>query len=84
MLATIAIEGRDADQGGNGAAVQPAELGQFGEQRTRRGRPDAGHAAQQILLHAPDRAGLNRRPDLVIDVGDAPLEPPNVAAAGRA
>jgi hypothetical protein len=53
LLTTVAIERGDADQRGNGAAVQASKFRQLPEQRARRGRPDAGDAAQQLLLDPP-------------------------------
>ena len=75
--AAIAIQRGDADQR-RGAAIQLAELGQFGEQRPGEGRADAGYTAQQIVLHAPDRTVLNLGGEVVVDFTEAALEPANV------
>ena len=78
LLPAIAIERRHADQGGDGAAIEPAELRELSEQRARDGGPDARHAAQEVVLHAPDRTALNRGADLLVDLADSAFEPANV------
>ncbi len=78
VLTTITIERCHADERRDGAAIQSAELRQFREQRARGGGPDTGHALKQIVLHAPDRTRLDGGASLIIDIIDAPFEPPNM------
>jgi hypothetical protein len=80
MRAAVAIERGHPDEGRDGAAVETAQLRQLGEQRPRGRRTDPWHTAQQVLVHAPDRAGLDRSPDVVVDGTHAPFQPPNVIA----
>ncbi len=58
--AAVAIERRDADQRGDLLARQAAQFRQLRQQRRGRGRADAGHRLQQVVLRAPHRTGLHR------------------------
>jgi hypothetical protein len=55
-----------------------AQLGQLAEERATDDRADARHAAQQILLGAPDRAGMNGLLEVAVHVGQLALEPADV------
>jgi len=79
-LAAVAVEGGDADEGGDGAAVEAPQFGEVGEQGPRDRGTDAGDAAQEVFLDAPDRTLLNRATDLVINIRDAALEPADMVA----
>src|SRR5258707_14084465 len=55
VLAAVAIELRDAGQGGDLAAAERAELGHEADHRSHGTAADIGHRAQQYLLLAPER-----------------------------
>ena len=55
MVPRVAVDRRDADQGGDAAPVDAAELGQLGDQGAGGDRADAGDGGEQILGHPPGR-----------------------------
>ncbi len=57
-----------------------AEFGQQPEQRRGQLGPHARHALQQFILHPPERTGFDQLAQLVVGIGEAPLEPVDVAA----
>ena len=54
--AAVAVDRGDADQGGDPAAVDAAELGQLGDQGAGGDLADARHRGQQVLGRPPGRA----------------------------
>ncbi len=77
--AALTGERRDADQGGNGLAIQLAQFGQLRQQRQGRGGPDAGDAAQQIFPFPPDGAGLHLVVQGLVQVRQLCFQPGEVA-----
>ena len=78
--ATVARQRRDADERGDLAAIEVAEFGQQAEQRRGQRRAHAGHTLQQFILDPPERTGFDQLAQLAVGVGEAPLEPVDVAA----
>ena len=92
--AALAVERGDPDQRGDLLAVQAAQLGQFGDQRRRQHRPDAGHALAEVVALAPGRTRADlpaqlaiQRVALLAQPGAAARPPawrsPTVAGPGR-
>src|SRR5947209_13509680 len=50
LLAAVAVEGSNADQGGDLLAVELAQFGDLGDERHASDRSDAGHALEQLQL----------------------------------
>ncbi len=72
--AAVAIQGSNADQGGNLLPRTCAQLGQVGQQGQRRLRPHAGHTPQQVFFFSPGRSFFERLLQLVIQLVDLRLD----------
>ena len=90
-LATVAVEGGDADQGRDLAPVDLAQFGQLGEQDARDLRSDAGHALQELVLCPQVGTVLDAGLELVLDSlaflrepGDVRLDPGSQGGGGGA
>jgi hypothetical protein len=77
--AGIAVEGRDADEGGELSAAEAAEFGQFGDQGSRGHRADAGNGSEQVFPFAPGGRGANIGVDVGVDAGEFLFEEGEVA-----
>jgi hypothetical protein len=77
-LATVGVVRRNADQGSNLAAVEPAQFGQPGGDRSDRHRTDAGHRVKP-LGQGGDQRAPGRAYATATFIGSL-----RVAAAGRA
>ena len=66
---TIAIQGGNADQGGDLVAGQGSRLRQLGNQRAAQDRSHARHTLQQVVPFSPDRGRLNVVSQLLLDRG---------------
>src|SRR5580658_33087 len=69
-LTGLAGPGRKANQSGDLAAIEGAELRQFGDQGAGNNRPDAGNGREQVLLLGPDRRATHMIVDLAIEFGE--------------
>ena len=58
-LATVAVEHGYADEGGNLAAIQFAQLGLFGAKHTGQNRTHTRHAPQQGVQLLPSRLAMS-------------------------
>ena len=65
----------DADQAGDLAPIEPAELGQLGNEQAGRGWADAGHRDQEVLGGAPGGAVADRVAEIGFDPGQLLVEP---------
>src|SRR5690242_8038744 len=74
MLATVMIEGCDADQGRDLLAIEFAEFRQFGEDGGTGGRTDPGNGLQDFVFAAPVVIVADEALDLVIESVDLPVE----------
>ncbi len=74
----VPVERGHPDQGGDLLAIQGAQLRETGEQGPREHRAHPGRALQQLLLRAPDRTLPDRAAELVVQGGQAPIEPGQV------
>src|SRR6516225_3310855 len=72
ISAAVPVDRRDAGQGGDLVAVDPAELGNQGAGDD---IANAGNALQQILLSAPDGAGFDQCVDGLVDAHPLGFEP---------
>ncbi len=63
-LSAVVVVWRQADKSGDFAAVEPTELGQFGDERGAGYRSDAGHGSQQLVGGAPIIIGFDELRDL--------------------
>jgi len=66
--------GCDADQGGDLAAVELAQLGQFGQQHRGGGAADAGHLAEALVLLLEGRVVLQQPGDGLFDLLALPAQ----------
>src|SRR5215471_7244290 len=67
VSAAVPVHRGDAGQGGDLVAIDPAELGQFGDQSTSDDIADAGYAFEQILFGAPEGADFDQPVDRLVD-----------------
>src|SRR5262245_25637500 len=58
--ATVPVEGRDPDQGGDLSAIEMSQLREFRNERRRGDRSRARHGPEQVLGLAPRRTGADR------------------------
>src|SRR5262249_40712288 len=79
----LAIERGDADQSGDGLAVELPQFGQLRQQGEGRGRANTGDAAQQVLSFAPQRTALHPLPQRPLPLAQLLLQPGNVALQVR-
>jgi hypothetical protein len=56
QAATVAVEGRQANQGGDLLAIESSQLGQRCQQDARQHLPDPGNRAQQLGALTPERS----------------------------
>ena len=78
-LATVAVERGHAHEGGDLAAVQLAQLGQFGQEHAGQDRTDTGHALQQGILLLPGGMSLALDLQLPVHLCQFGLQPREVA-----
>ena len=78
-LATIAVERGDADEGGDLAAVQLAQLREFRQEHAGQDRTHTGHALQQGILLLPGGMGLALALQLPVHLCPCRLQPREVA-----
>ncbi len=76
--AAVSIQGGDADQGRDLLVRQGSQLRQFRQQGSRDDGANAGDALQQLVMFPPDRAGLDRRGQVLIELRQVLLEPLDV------
>src|SRR6185312_15419513 len=72
--AGLAGEGCDADEAGDLAAVEAAELGQFGDQGAGDDRADARDGSEEIFLRAPGGRAAHRGVNLLVERREFLLE----------
>jgi hypothetical protein len=68
--ATVAVDGGDANQGGDGLAVDGAQFGQEGQEGSGGDVADAWDAGEQGDFVLPDGAVADALIEIVVDVGD--------------
>jgi hypothetical protein len=76
--AAVAGDRRQAGQGRDAAAIEPAQFGQIGDERTGGDGPDAGDGAEQIISLAPDRGRPDEGREVLIEAAKGLLEPGDV------
>jgi hypothetical protein len=76
--ATVPVEGRDPDQGGNLPAAELPQFGEFGDERGGRNRTHAGHGAEQVLRLSTHRAGADGVVQIRLEVAQRALQPGDV------
>ena len=75
---TVAIEGRHTNQGRDVLPCERPQCGECQQQRPGTHRPNAEDTVPQVGIFAPQRAGTKHRLQVVIQRGDACLEPGNM------
>src|ERR1700752_4553298 len=75
LLPTVPVQRRDADQGGNLAAIEAPQLRQVGEGGCREDGAAARRRAQQVLALPPHRTGANQRLQRLLDVAQLLAQP---------
>src|SRR5215831_15810815 len=75
---TVTIERRHTDQGSDLLPRERPQLGEFQQQRAGTHGPNALGTLQQLVLLPPQRAGPEHRLQVVVQRGDARIEPGNM------
>ena len=75
---TVAMEGCHADQGRDLLPRERPQLGEFQQQRPGTHRPNTRDTLQQVVVFAPQRASPEHRLQVVVQRGDARIEPGNM------
>ncbi len=73
--AAVPVQGRQPDQRGAVLAAHGASRWEIEYERPRTPGADTGHAAQEVLTRAPDRAGAQRRITIVVQDRQARIAP---------
>ena len=74
----IPVDRRDADEGGNLAPIQVAQLREIGDEREGRDIADAGHGLEQVVRRAPQRAGAEGVVQVALQLGQGLGQPAEV------
>jgi hypothetical protein len=74
QCAAVAIDGSDADEGGDFAPIEAPELRQFSDERAQGGLANAWHAGQKVGVGLPGGALSDRPVDVLIELGKLGLE----------
>ena len=75
---TVAMAGRHADPRRALLAREGPQLGEFQHQRPGTHGPNARGTLQQVVVFPPERAGAEQRLEVVVQRGDARIEPRNM------
>jgi len=78
QAATVTVEGRQANQGGDLLAIESSQLGQRCQQATRQHLPDTGNRAQQLVALTPERSVTDHCAEFLVEAGQPLLQPANV------